>query len=978
MGELIRAHDWPNHPLGPPEGWPQSLRMAIRLMLNSGHPMYIWWGPELYCFYNDAYRQSIGPERHPGSLGRPGHEVWEEIWEIIGPQIRHVMSGGGATWHVNALVPITRNGRREDVYWTYSYGPIHDERAANGVGGILVVCTETTATVMAEKRLAAKSERERRPFEQAPGFIIVMGGPDHVVEFVNNTHRELFNSADWVGKPIREAFPSIEGQGFFEHLDTVYTTGESFEAAGAKVRFRRSAEAAEETRFLTFVFTPWFDGDGEIAGIFCEGFDITEARHGEVALRESEALLRLATEAAAIGIWDYHPISGDLRWDRRCRELFGISQDTALSYEGTFLAGLHPDDRERIDAAVQAALAPTGSGFYSVEFRTIGIEDGVERWLAASGNAMFEDGRAVRFVGTLRDITPRVRADRRLEIVNSTGAAIAAEFDLANIVQTVTDAGVELTGAQFGAFFYNVVDDAGEHYTLYALSGAPRSAFEKYPLPRNTPVFAPTFKGEGPVRSDDILADPRYGRMDTYRGMPPGHLPVRSYLAVPVVSRTGEVHGGLFFGHGEVGVFRPEHEALLLGIAGHAATSIDNARLVHDLQWLNAHLEQRVTAEVADRLKAEEMLRQSQKLEALGQLTGGVAHDFNNLLMAISSGINIIERSDDRERRAMILGRMRESIERGAKLTQQLLAFSRKQELRPESVALAELLTGMSELLDRSLGPGIQVELDVPAELAPIHVDRTGLHLAVLNLLVNARDAMEARGTIVIRARNGAPHDPAAACVSLAVIDTGVGMSDETKERVFEPFFTTKTEGKGSGLGLAQVHGFTQQSGGHVEIVSAPGQGATVTLVLPMSQAGQENPSTDAAEPGLAAADEPGHMLLVEDNDEVASMAAEMLEDLGWRVARVDNAQAALDLVEEHGGIDLVFSDIMLAGGRNGLDLAAELRTRNPDLPVVLTSGYSASFHQAAKAAGLPLIAKPFDLEALQAALRQARSRQPA
>jgi hypothetical protein len=178
--------------------------------------------------------------------------------------------------------------------------------------------------------------------------------------------------------------------------------------------------------------------------------------------------------------------------------------------------------------------------------------------------------------------------------------------------------------------------------------------------------------------------------------MPPGHLPVRSYLAVPVVSRTGEVDDGLFFGHAEVGVFRPGHEALLVGIPRHAATAIGNARLVHDLQCLNANLEQRVAAEVAERLEAEEMLRQSQKLEALGQLTGGVAHDFDNLLMVISSGINIIERADDLERRGMVLGRMRESIERGAELTQQLLAVSRKQELKPENIALAELLAGMS------------------------------------------------------------------------------------------------------------------------------------------------------------------------------------------------------------------------------------------------------------------------------------------
>ena len=152
MGALIRTHDWSSSPLGPPENWPQPLRTAMRLLLNTGHPMYIWWGPDLLCFYNDAYRRSIGPERHPCSLGRPAREVWAEIWEIIGPQIEQVMTGGGATWQEDALVPITRNGRLEEVYWTYSYGPIDDEDAPNGIGGVLVVCTETTEQVLSRRR----------------------------------------------------------------------------------------------------------------------------------------------------------------------------------------------------------------------------------------------------------------------------------------------------------------------------------------------------------------------------------------------------------------------------------------------------------------------------------------------------------------------------------------------------------------------------------------------------------------------------------------------------------------------------------------------------------------------------------------------------------------------------------------------------------------------------------------------------------
>src|SRR4051794_10877273 len=215
MGRLMREHDWSSSPLGQPAAWPQALRTVVRLMLNTGHPMYIWWGPELACLYNDAYRQSIGPERHPESLGRSALEVWAEIWDIIGPQIDQVMSGRGPTWHENALVPITRHGRREDVYWTYSYSPIDDETAATGVGGVLVTCTETTRAVLAKARETEAAARQLRLFEQAPGFIIIMRGPDHIVDFINNAHRAVFNSHDWLGKSIRDAFPSIEGQGFF-------------------------------------------------------------------------------------------------------------------------------------------------------------------------------------------------------------------------------------------------------------------------------------------------------------------------------------------------------------------------------------------------------------------------------------------------------------------------------------------------------------------------------------------------------------------------------------------------------------------------------------------------------------------------------------------------------------------------------------------------------------------------------------------
>jgi len=270
------------------------------------------------------------------------------------------------------------------------------------------------------------------------------------------------------------------------------------------------------------------------------------------ALRDSEDRLRLAADAAAIGTWDFHPKTGELLWDARCRAAFGLQSDATVSYDKSFLRGLHPDDRARADAAVQAAITPGESPDYDIEYRTVGLDDGVERWIAAKGSAIFDGGEAVRFIGTVLDISARKRAERRFEIVNLTGAAVAAEHDVDIIVQHITDAGVELTGAEFGAFFYKKIDERGESYMLYALSGVPREEFSKFPMPRNTAVFAPTSSGEAVVRSDDIPADPPYGNAP-HHGMPAGHLPVVSYLAVPVVSRAGEVLGGLFFGHKEAG-----------------------------------------------------------------------------------------------------------------------------------------------------------------------------------------------------------------------------------------------------------------------------------------------------------------------------------------------------------------------------------------------------------------------------------------
>lgn len=363
---------------------------------------------------------------------------------------------------------------------------------------------------------------------------------------------------------------------------------------------------------------------------------------------------------------------------------------------------------------------------------------------------------------TASAVEPRVEEEaknlreeaRILEVLNRVGASVAAELDLERAVQVITDAATELSAAAFGAFFYNVEDDQGEKYRLYTLSGAPREAFAKFPMPRNTGVFAPTFRGEAVVRSDDITRDPRFGQNPPHFGMPSGHLPVCSYLAVPVVSRSGEVLGGLFFGHPERGVFTARAERLVTGIASQAAIAIDNARLYRALRereealaQLNVELEQRVearTAELAganqqlqhqmeERERMDNTLRQIQRLEAIGQLTSGVAHDFNNILTVVLGNLGFLQKAVGSAdgRLTQRLSNMRTAAERGAKLTAQLLAFSRRQRLEPKAVDLNELIESLGDLMRSTMGGSVGIELNLGEELWLAFVDPTQLELVL-------------------------------------------------------------------------------------------------------------------------------------------------------------------------------------------------------------------------------------------------------
>ncbi len=717
----------------------------------------------------------------------------------------------------------------------------------------------------------------------------------------------------------------------------------------------------------------------------------TAGRRARVLVADDNADMREYVTRLLAERYDVEPVAdGQAALEAaRARRPDLILSDVMMPRLGGFglLRGLRSDQDLR-DVPVVLLSARAGD-----EAMVEGLEAGADDYLVKPFGArelLARIATNLEMARVRREAGEAIREEaRRLEILNRTGAAVAAELDLDRLVQRVTDAAVELTGAKFGAFFYNVLNEQGEAYTLYSLSGVPREAFAAFPMPRNTKIFAPTFHGEGVMRSDDILSHPLYGQNPPYNGMPKGHLPVRSYLAVPVVSRSGEVLGGLFFGHPEPGVFTDRAERIVIGIAAQAAIAIDNARLyktsqqtADDLRRLNETLEQRVAVEIKERMKAELALRQAQKMEAIGQLTGGIAHDFNNLLTVILGSVDHLQRRlpDEALRRRADIAR--QAADRAAALTHRLLSFARRQPLEPKPVNLNRLVGGMSDLLRRTIGESIAIETVLAGGLWWTFVDANQLESAVLNLAVNARDAMPDGGKLTIETANtfldeaySATHEevPTGQYAMIAVTDTGSGMKKEVIEKAFEPFFTTKEVGHGTGLGLSQVYGFVKQSGGHVKIYSEPDQGTTVRIYLPRLIGGEAQAEDTATVSVVPAGSDAVTILVVEDEPAVRAYSVETLRELGYRVLEAPDGASALRILDANPGVTLLFTDVGLPGGVNGRQLADEARRRHPALKVLFTTGYArnAIVHQGRLDPGVALLGKPFTYNELAAKVRQ-------
>ena len=1056
-------------------------------MLNTRHPAFLFWGADATCLYNDGYRELIGPERHAIALGNPGAMVWDEIWDVIGPQVAQVMAGGQATWHENQLIPVTRNGNLDQAYWTYSYSPVDDETAPNGVGGTLVLVSETTKTVLAEQEQAKETERFVQLFEQAPTFICVLRGPDHRFEFVNPAYQRLVGDRKVVGLTVAEAIPESVGQGFIALLDGVYGSGEPY--SGYAIPFTPAPTDGEQAieHFLDFVYQPIRDAAGAVTGIMVVGVDQTDRSIADAALRGGEEQLRLATDAAEIGLFDYDAGTDTLFWTPRLYEMYGMTKRTGITLEEN-VASMHPDDRDEVVLRLSEVRDPAIGVMGTLEYRTIGRDDGIVRWVQARGQGLFEtDGTCTRVVGTAIDITVRKEAElRRDALIRLTDEmrGVTDPVELSTIGATIL--GETLGVSRVG---YGTVDSRTDAFVVDRDWNAPGVETIAGELNlRDFGTFVEDLKAGRFVVIDDVLIDERTA--PAAQALIDRH--ARSFVNVAIIE-DNETVAVLYVNSEKPRNWIAEDLALIREFAARIRNSIARLRAEHDLKTLAATLEEQVEArtreldrvwsnsqdaiivvdeagtllevnpamskilgwsvaefigknvfdyiheddieptrlgfehakregipafanryrhrdgtykhiewaaspedglvyaygrdvtaeaeQAAALLQVEEALRQAQKMEAVGQLTGGIAHDFNNMLAVVLGSLELVKRrvGDEDARTARQLTAATDAAKRAANLTQRLLAFSRQQPLKPETVDANKLISNMSHLLQHSIGADLRMETVLGAGLWPVDVDPNQLENVIVNLAVNARDAMAGGGRITIETQNAHLDKryvekelgvPAGQYVMMAVSDTGVGMPPSVIAKAFDPFFTTKEVGKGTGLGLSQVYGFVKQSGGHIKIYSEVGQGTTIKIYLPRSDQMLDERLEDRLEAFQATQHET--ILVVDDEAAVRQFSVDALMELGYRVYEADSAVAALRILIEHPDIALLFTDIVMPD-TNGRKLAEQAQKIKSDLKVLYTTGYTrnAVVHNGVLDKGVELIGKPFTLDELAARVRE-------
>jgi PAS domain S-box-containing protein len=918
----MNAFQWSSHPLGSPHTWPAPLKIAVNLILDSPESMYVLWGPELHFFSNDAYRPIMGP-RAERAVGTTLPDLWPDALDALKPIIEKAFKGEASLFE-HMPITMARYGQQEETSWSFSFTPLRDETVT--VVGIVCITNETTQILRAEATAAQERERLMQMFDQAPSFMALLRGSDHTFEMVNPAYSNLIGGRDVTGKTVAKALNDAVEQGFVELLDGVYATGEPYVATGAKYVVDTGPGHPVNERYVDFVFQPLRDSDGSVNGIFVDGYDVTDRVRAQSERDAAHADLERIKERSQT--WQVSP---DLLGALNSEGHFATSNPAWYAMLGwteaevasmSIFELLHPGDVERTRAGFDLTQQGTPAIRFPNRYR---CKDGSYRWISWVG---VPEGGLVYCSG--RDITDEVaQADALI--------AATAERDMMAGILATTDA------------FVMVLD---LNYRWLAVNPAGAKEFER--------IFGTLPKiGDSML---DLLADQPNHRM-AIEAMWSRALSGEEFTTVAPFGDLDDAGG-----HYQL-KFNTLRDA-----AGNRIGAFQFATDVTTQANQAAALE-----------AAEEALRQSQKMEAVGQLTGGLAHDFNNILAGVSGSLELMQtrlaqgRISDADR---YLTGAQGAVRRAASLTQRLLAFSRRQTLEPKPSDLNRVVADMQDLVRRSVGPSIEIETVAAGGLWIAFVDVPQLENALLNLCINARDAMPDGGKLVIETgnrwldRNAAKErgiEPGQ-YISLCVSDNGTGMSPQVIARAFDPFYTTKPSGQGTGLGLSMIHGFAGQSGGSVRIYSEVGKGTMVCLYLPRHQGESESPpESDVVTRVPAGSDDHETILVVDDEPLIRMVAVEQLEELGYTVLEAGDGPTALKLLNLPGKIDLLVTDVGLPAGMNGRQLADAARVARPDLHVLFITGYAenAVLNHGHLEPGMQVLTKPFSMESLAVRVRE-------
>ena len=954
---MIDVVDWVSHPLGKREGWPSTLRIMIDLILASPRSSYIVWGPDRTFFFNDAYIPILGP-RLPHAMGARFEELWADAWPTVAPAFEKA-EAGESTMFTDAYVPMARYGEPEQTWWTFSYSAIRDDQGT--VVGVLCLTDETTAVVRTRQALAQEQNNQRQLLSQMPGFVAVLRGTDHSYEYVNDAYRAIAGDRDFIGRSVRQALPEVDGQGFYELLDEVYATGDRHVSRDVPIMLAPTGQ-----RYIDFLYEPIRDQEGHVNGIFVGGYDVTENHKAVAALAASEIHHRQILDSVTAHAVIATDLEGRItRWNAGATRIFGWTEEEMVGQ--TAERFFTPEDREigRMDHEMRDAREK-GCG----NDERWHIRAGGERFWASGAMLPLRDdaGALAGYVKVLRDQTKERLRTQRLELLSQASAGLLSADDPEAVIGTILRAGGEALGFD-QSYSFAIGADCSHLRLTHSINVDDETVQSLQRASFDGPLCGIIAESLEPLILENVqqTVEPRYAT-SRENG-------IAAYAGFPIMGADA-LFGVISF----VSYSRAQFDAEALSFFATLARflSIGHQRLEREaaLSDLAMTLENKVEERTRELVASEDALRHSQKMDAVGQLTGGVAHDFNNLLTVIRGSVDLLRRENlTAERRARYIDAIGDTADRAAKLTSQLLSFARRQALRPEVFDVGARLRLTADMLNSVTGTRVNVVTHIPETPCVVRADASQFETALVNMAVNARDALDGEGTLTIRLECGRSLPPIRAhagstgsFVSVSLHDDGEGIAPGDLDRIFEPFFTTKSVGKGTGLGLSQVFGFAKQSGGDVDVQSVPGDGTTFTLYLPQVDDGLLIEIAPVAR-NKGAEGAGTCVLVVEDNLEVGKFCTQVLDDLGYRSVWVASAEEALArLGTDGGGFDVVFSDVVMPG-MGGVELVKRLAMSLPDMPIILATGYSHVLAQEGTH-GADLLQKPYSADQLSQALQ--------